>query len=91
MDLWRLHFFLPYLEQKKPGEGCMYVSQILKFKRPVYIGDTVVASVEVTSIDLEKRRVFFKTECRVKNQIVTDGEAELAFKRSIDALFNRRA
>ena len=62
---------------KIPGEGCVYVSQSLQFKRPVFIGDTVTASVEVTSINIDKRRVFFKTTCKVKNKVVTKGVAEL--------------
>ena len=70
-------YFSALFGTKIPGEGCVYVSQSLQFKRPVYIGDTVTAIVEVTSIDLEKKRVFFKTICKVKNKVVTDGEAEL--------------
>lgn len=70
-------YFSALFGTKIPGEGCVYVSQSLKFKRPVYIGDTVVAIVEVTNVDQIKRRVFFRTTCKVKNKIVTDGEAEL--------------
>ena len=70
-------YFSALFGTKIPGEGCVYVSQSLKFKRPVYINDTVVASVIVTNVDLKKRRVFFRTVCKVKNKIVTDGEAEL--------------
>lgn len=70
-------FFSALFGTKLPGEGCVYVSQSLRFKRPVYIGDTVIATVEVTNVDLIKRRVFFRTICKVKNKIVTDGEAEL--------------
>ena len=70
-------FFSALFGTKLPGEGCVYVSQSLKFKRPVYIGDTVIATVQVINIDLIKRRVFFRTTCKVKNKIVTDGEAEL--------------
>lgn len=40
---------------KIPGEGCVYVAQSLKFKRPVYLGDTVVATITTfTKIDLDK-------------------------------------
>jgi 3-hydroxybutyryl-CoA dehydratase len=60
---------------KIPGEGC--VSQSLNFKRPVYINDTIIATVEVIKVDLEKNRVWFKTTCKVNNKIVTDGEAEI--------------
>ena len=70
-------YFSALFGTKIPGEGCVYVAQSLKFKRPVYIGDTVIAIVIVTKIDLDKRRVFFKTICKVNNKIVTDGEAEL--------------
>jgi 3-hydroxybutyryl-CoA dehydratase len=70
-------YFSALFGTKIPGEGCVYVAQSLKFKRPVYMGDTVSATVEVTQIDLDKKRVFFKTICKVKNKIVTDGEAEI--------------
>ena len=70
-------FFSALFGTKIPGEGCVYVSQSLKFKKPVYLGDTVTALVQVIDIDIIKRRVFFKTICKVKGKIVTDGEAEL--------------
>ena len=70
-------YFSALFGTKIPGEGCVYVSQSLNFKRPIYIGDTVTAIVEVASIDLVKKRVFFRTICKVKNKVVTDGEAEL--------------
>ncbi len=70
-------FFSALFGTKIPGEGCVYVAQSLRFKRPVYLDDTVVASVIVTSVDLVKKRVFFQTVCKVNNKIVIDGEAEL--------------
>jgi len=70
-------YFSALFGTKIPGEGCVYVSQSLKFKRPVYLEDTVTAKVIVTSINLNKRRVFFRTICTVNNKIVIDGEAEL--------------
>ena len=70
-------FFSALFGTKIPGEGCVYVAQSLRFKRPVYLDDTVVASVIVTSVDLKKKRVFFQTLCKVNNKIVIDGEAEL--------------
>ncbi|MDD2699122.1 MAG: MaoC family dehydratase [Arcobacteraceae bacterium] len=74
-------YFSALFGTKIPGEGCVYVSQSLNFKRPIYIGDTVIATVEVVKIDLEKNRVFFKTTCKVKNKIVTDGDAEIYIPR----------
>ena len=70
-------YFSALFGTKIPGEGCVYVSQSLRFKKPVYLGDTVTASVIVTKVDLTKRRVFFRTICKVKNRIVIDGDAEL--------------
>jgi 3-hydroxybutyryl-CoA dehydratase len=70
-------FFSALFGTRLPGHGCVYVSQSLKFKKPVYLDETVTASVTVSSIDLERRRVFFKTVCKVNNKIVIDGEAEL--------------
>lgn len=70
-------YFSALFGTKIPGEGCVYTHQSLNFKRPVYINDTVEATVTVTEIDIEKRRVKFKTVCKVDNKIVTDGEAEL--------------
>jgi 3-hydroxybutyryl-CoA dehydratase len=62
---------------KLPGPGCIYVSQNLKFKAPVRIGDTVRARVTVNAVDREKGRVTFATTCHVGEQIVLDGEAQL--------------
>lgn len=60
-----------------PGPGAIYVSQLLKFKAPVKIGDTVVARVEVTGMVPEKKFVTFKTTCSVGEKVVIDGEATL--------------
>jgi len=60
-----------------PGAGCIYLSQSLKFKAPVKIGETVEATVTVTAIDSEKRRVTFQTVCRVGDKTVVEGEALL--------------
>ena len=70
-------FFSALFGTKLPGEGCVYVSQNLKFIKPVYLDDTVTATVVVTSIDSSRRRIFFRTFCKVGNKIVIDGEAEL--------------
>ncbi len=70
-------FFSALFGTKLPGQGCVYVSQTLNFKRAVYVGDTVEVVVEVLGVNLEKRRVFFKTICKVRGKVVTDGEAEI--------------
>jgi len=70
-------FFSALFGTKLPGPGCVYVQQTFNFKRPVYLGDTVTATATVTSIDPDKRRVFFDTICTVKNKTVINGVAEL--------------
>jgi 3-hydroxybutyryl-CoA dehydratase len=60
-----------------PGNGCVYVAQSLNFRRAVYIGDNVIANIEIIKIDKSKSRLFFKTVCRVNGKIVIDGEAEI--------------
>ena len=60
-----------------PGPGCIYVSQSLRFKAPVRVGDTVVARVTVTALDPDKRRASFDTVCTVAGKAVLDGQAVL--------------
>ena len=47
-------FFSALFGTRLPGNGCVYVSQSLNFKRPVYIDDTVTATIKVTTIDNKK-------------------------------------
>ena len=70
-------FFSQLFGTKLPGPGCVYTAQSLKFLRPVYINDTVVATVEVIAVDLLRKRVQFKTCCTVNNKMVIDGDAEI--------------
>jgi len=62
---------------KLPGSGCVYVSQYLNFKRPVYIGDTVLATVTVLEVNQKSKKIKFKTVCSVNSKIVIEGEAEV--------------
>ncbi|MCX4049881.1 MaoC family dehydratase [Aeromonas caviae] len=70
-------FFSALFGTQLPGRGCVYVGQDLKFRKPVYIGDTVTATIEVTSVDLKRRRVFFDTYCKVGKSKVITGTAEI--------------
>jgi len=70
-------FFSALFGTRLPGHGCVYLSQTLNFKRPVYINDTVTAIIKVMSIDKVKKRVEFSTICKVKNRIVIEGIAQI--------------
>jgi 3-hydroxybutyryl-CoA dehydratase len=58
-----------------PGPGTLYMSQQLRFRAPVKIGDTVTAIVEVTALNAEKKRATLKTTCVVGGEVVIEGEA----------------
>ena len=61
-----------------PGRGSIYLTQSLRFRRPVYFKDIITASVKVIDIDIMKNRVRF--ECTATNQndvVVVIGEAEI--------------
>ncbi len=61
-----------------PGIGPIYVAQTFKFLAPVYIGDTVTASVEVTAIREDKRPVTLRTDCaNADGTLVLTGEATI--------------
>lgn len=70
-------FFSALFGTRLPGSGCVYVSQSLNFRKPVYLGDTVLATVKVTEINKQKRRVFFDTTCSVDGKQVISGTAEI--------------
>ena len=62
--------------QLAPNATVVYLSQSLRFMRPVYPGDTISAKLEVTSVDPEKRFVTCTTECvNQDGQTVLTGEA----------------
>ena len=63
------------LGMRLPGPGCIYVSQNVRFKRPVRIGDTVTARARITALSAEKRLVTMETVCLVDGKEVLVGEA----------------
>ncbi|HEX5263454.1 MAG TPA: MaoC family dehydratase [Phenylobacterium sp.] len=63
------------LGNQLPGPGAIYLSQSLRFRRPVKIGDAVTAKVTVKSLDAEKSHALFETACLVNGKTVLDGEA----------------
>jgi len=58
-----------------PGPGTIYLSQQLRFRAPVRIGDTVTARVTVAAVDRARRRVRLETACLVGGEVVLEGEA----------------
>ncbi|HPY41779.1 MAG TPA: MaoC family dehydratase [Thiolinea sp.] len=65
--------FTGILGEELPGPGSIYMSQNLSFKAPVYLGQEVTATVEVTSIREGKGIVSLDT-------YVTDQEGKVLVK-----------
>ena len=59
-----------------PNAVVVYLSQQLRFQRPVKIGDTITANCEVTAVQPDRRFVTVKTDCvnQAGEEVVT-GEA----------------
>jgi 3-hydroxybutyryl-CoA dehydratase len=67
---------------KLPGPGTIYISQSMKFRRPVRIGDRITARVEVTEKNDEKEFLTLKTVCiNQEDKVVLDGEAVVTMMR----------
>lgn len=60
---------------KLPGPGAIYIDQQIKFKAPVFIGDTANARITVEEIDTRRKRVKCKTEVLVGDKVVATGNA----------------
>lgn len=61
-----------------PGEGAIYLHQEMNFRKPVYHGEEIKATVTVTNIKKEKSILYFDTKCEnERGEIVIDGNAVL--------------
>ncbi len=61
-----------------PGEGAIYLHQEMNFRKPVYHGEEITATVTLTNIRKEKSILYFDTKCENgRGEIVIDGNAVL--------------
>ena len=59
-----------------PGSGTIYMSQTVRFQRPVFIGDDITVRLKVVELWPEKNRIRVETTClNQKGQEVLSGEA----------------
>ena len=73
------------IAEQLPGHGTVYLSQTLKFVRPVLPGQFVTTTVLVTHIEYSNRRVTLDCACKVDEKTVLAGEAlVLAPSRKFD-------
>jgi phosphate acetyltransferase len=61
-----------------PGPGTIYLSQELRFRRPVKVGDTITIKVTAKEKDVEKGKVTLDTECKNQDgEVVVSGTAQV--------------
>jgi len=68
-------FISTVLGTKMPGPGAIYLSQTLKFKAPVKIGDTVTATGTISAVNRARKRATIACVCTVEDKPVVEGEA----------------
>jgi phosphate acetyltransferase/phosphate butyryltransferase len=76
--MWGGALISTVLGTQLPGPGAIYLSQSLRFRRPVAVGDTVTVTVKVAEMEESKHRVTL--ECQAANQrgeVVITGTAEV--------------
>jgi len=70
------------LGMELPGPGCIYIQQILNFRAPVFIGDTITATVKVIKVREDKPIITLETICeKTDGTVVIDGQAVLRAPR----------
>ena len=69
------------LGTKLPGPGAIYLTQSVRFRRPVRIGDKVTARVSVKALDEQRGQVTLETIYEVDGKTVIDGEAVVVAPR----------
>ena len=69
------------LGTKLPGEGTIYLGQDLRFRKPVFINDTITAEVEVVELREDKHFVILKTTCVNQDGVeIITGQATVMVK-----------
>ncbi|KEQ17363.1 MaoC family dehydratase [Endozoicomonas numazuensis] len=76
--MWTSSLISCALATKLPGPGGIYLSQEVKFMRPVKIGDTVTVELEVVEINERRKRATVSTNVINQNgKTVVKGKAEV--------------
>ena len=66
------------LGTRLPGPGSIYLNQTLRFTAPVFVGDSITATVTIEEIRSDKPIVTVRTECaNQEGVLVLTGEATL--------------
>jgi 3-hydroxybutyryl-CoA dehydratase len=61
--IWTAGLISAVIGTRLPGPGAIYLSQDLKFLKPVKAGDSISARVEVVEVNRERNRIRLRTVC----------------------------
>ena len=75
--------FATLIATELPVRGATIVGQMLKFPRPVYVGETVTASIEITGVREERKVLQLATQASTARGICVDGEAVVSYGASL--------
>ena len=74
--IWTAGLVSAVIGTRLPGPGAIYLSQDLKFLKPVKAGDSISARVEVIDVNRERNRIRLHTVCtNQRAEDVLTGEA----------------
>lgn len=74
--MWPASLISAVIGTKLPGPGTIYLHQTLQFNAPVFIDDTITATVTVINVRQDKPIVTLETLCTNQNdKVVLQGEA----------------
>ncbi|MGB6066968.1 MAG: MaoC family dehydratase [Desulfomonilaceae bacterium] len=74
--MWGLSLISAVLGTKLPGPGTIYLSQTVKFRAPVFPGDTLTAKVKVLRVRQDKPIITLETNCEnQKGELILTGES----------------
>jgi acyl dehydratase len=74
--IWTAGLISAVIGTRLPGPGAIYLSQDLKFLKPVKAGDSISARVEVIEVNRERNRIRLRTVCtNQRAEDVLTGEA----------------
>lgn len=71
-------FISTVLGMKLPGPGAIYLEQDLKFMKPIYIQDTITATVTIKEIDRRGRLTLDTSVTNHRDEVIIMGEALVA-------------
>ena len=76
--MWGASLISTLLGTKLPGPGAIYISQTLRFLRPVAVGDTITVTVTVADRDEARHHVTFDCKCANQSgEVVISGTAQV--------------